>query len=108
MVARLRERKTYTATIHPAPTKKGRTTTQMEKKILILCILFTSCAHKQLTVPQPGAVQGGISRVKTSAVTAETQRKEIERLNAEARAKQQRIDNKDIFLEGYRRWKQKQ
>lgn len=67
--------------------------------------LFLGCAHRQLTAPTPGAVQGGISRVQSGAATAEQQRQEALRLNREARIKQARIDNKDIFIDAYRKWK---
>lgn len=73
--------------------------------LITLCSVLIGCAHRTLTVPSPGAVQGGISNVKASATTAEQQRQQIEQLNREARAKQARIDNKDIFIEGYKKWK---
>lgn len=76
------------------------------KPILLLAAgLILGCAHKPLVAPSPGAVQGGISRVQSSATTAETQRQEIKRLNREALTKQQRIDNKDIFIDAYKKWK---
>lgn len=68
-------------------------------------LLLVSCRSTKLVAPSPGAVQGGISNVKSSATTAEQQRQQIEQLNREARAKQARIDNKDIFIEGYKKWK---
>lgn len=79
----------------------------MPKLLLVIAVscLLLGCAHKQLSTPSPGAVQGGISRVQAGATTAEQQRLEIERLNREARIKQARIDNKDIFLDSYRKWK---
>lgn len=68
-------------------------------------LLLAGCARQQLMAPSPTAVQGGLSRVQVGASEAEAQRMEIIRRSNEARAYNDRIDAKDAFIEGYRKWK---
>lgn len=77
----------------------------MKLILLALAAGMLGCAAQKQSVPNPGAVQGGLSRVQSSTTTAEEQRKQIEALNREARIKQARIDNKDIFIDAYKKWK---
>jgi hypothetical protein len=72
---------------------------------IILCSMLLGCARHNLTAPSSVAVTGGMSRVQSSTTTAEAQRQEMARLNREARIKQARIDNKDIFIDAYKKWK---
>lgn len=74
-------------------------------RLLPLIALLVGCAHQQLSVPSGGAVQSGISRSQSSATTAQQQQKSIAAANLEAQRTAARIDSKDKFIEGYRKWK---
>ncbi len=63
------------------------------------------CARQQLVAPSGGAVTGGIARSQSAATTAQTQQKDIVATNLEAQRTAARIDAKDKFIEGYRKWK---
>lgn len=71
----------------------------------IVAILLVVCAQKQLVAPSGGAVTGGISRSQSAASTAQQQQKDIVAANLEAQRTASRIDAKDKFIEGYRKWK---
>ncbi len=70
-----------------------------------LIVLLAGCAQKPLVAPSGGAVTGGISRSQTAASTAQQQQKSIATANLEAQRTASRIDAKDKFIEGYRKWK---
>jgi hypothetical protein len=72
---------------------------------LIALLCFFGCAQKTLVAPSGGAVQGGLSRVQSGANQAEIQRQEILTRNQETSSDLQRVDAKDAFLEGARKWK---
>jgi len=73
--------------------------------LIAFYVTFYGCAHQQLSVPSGGAVQSGISRSQSSATTAQQQQKSIAADNLEAQRTASRIDAKDKFIEGYRKWK---
>jgi len=77
----------------------------MLRFLLALNILLVGCAHQPLVTPSGGAVTGGISRSQSAATTAQQQQKDIVATNLEAQRTASRIDAKDKFIEGYRKWK---
>ena len=74
-------------------------------KIIASLLLLAGCAKQPLVAPSGGAVQGGLSRVQSGANQAEVQRREILKRNEETRSDLDRIDAKDAFLDGARKWK---
>ena len=74
-------------------------------RLLPLIALLVGCAHQPLVAPSGGAVTGGISRSQSAATTAQGQQKDIVATNLEAQRTASRIDAKDKFIEGYRKWK---
>ncbi len=73
--------------------------------LFTLVFVFVSCGTTKLSVPQSGTVTSSISRVHSGVTTAQSQQSEIARQNVSARTTAQRIDNKDVFIEAYRKWK---
>jgi hypothetical protein len=80
----------------------------MKPILAAIAISLVGCARSPLVAPNPTAVHSSISRVDTGVSKAEEQRRIIAARNAEARYNAMRADNKDKFLDAYRKWKEKQ
>ena len=78
----------------------------MKPIFIALSIAVAGCAQKPMDAPNPAAMQSSISRVDTGVSKAEEQRRSIATRNAEARYNAARADNKDKFLDAYRKWKE--
>lgn len=71
----------------------------------LLALLLCGCAMKPLTAPQSGAVDSNLSRVKSSATTAEAQRSDIATHGARAKSDLQRAEDKEILATRYREYR---
>lgn len=75
------------------------------QRLVLISLLFVGCAHHALVAPSSGAVQGGLSRTQSGLTDAKKQQLEIQQKNTKAQDELARIDAKDKFLEGYRKYK---
>ena len=74
--------------------------------LLVLAAFFvSSCTQAPLKAPQSSAVEGGFRNIESSVSTAEDQRRKIAAENAKARAKLERIHDKEIIEIRYREYR---
>jgi hypothetical protein len=71
----------------------------------IMGAFLVGCAHQPLNAPQSGAVEGGLSSIKSGVSTAESQRGAIVQHNAAARSISRTIHDKDELIDAYHKWK---
>ena len=74
--------------------------------IVIAAWYVSACTPtKSLVAPNPTGVQSGLSRTRSGITDAQAQASDIAKQNAAAQSDLSRVDAKDKFLEGYRKWK---
>jgi hypothetical protein len=70
--------------------------------------MLTACAHQALNMPQSGAVESGLSSIRSSVSTAQGQNKVIVTTSSSARSDLQRAHDKEVLEVKWKEWKAKQ